>query len=106
MTSPVLVALGEIVGTLGRAGPGGLRGLEQEGRGENCGLNEAHRLGKVTEAGTCLLGLVDVETHRCFTGTEQGVRLELQAEDVGEAEEGGCVWLGWGSTRMEAEFVE
>lgn len=63
-------------------------------------------MGKVTEAGTCLLGLVDVEIHWCFTGTEQGVRLELQAEDVGEAEESGCVWLGWSSTRMEAEFVE
>lgn len=63
-------------------------------------------MGKVTEAGTCLLGLVDAETRWCCTGMEQGVRLELQAEDVGEAEEGDCVWLGWSSTRVEAEFVE
>lgn len=38
-------------------------------------------MGKVTEAGTCLLGLVDVETSWCFTDREQGVWLELKAED-------------------------
>lgn len=50
-------------------------------------------MGKVTEAGTCLLGLVDVETSWCSPGRELGVRLELQAEAVikHEAEEGDCL---------------
>lgn len=50
-------------------------------------------MGNVTEAGTCLLGSVDVETGWCAPGREQGVRLELQAEDVikHEAEEGDCL---------------
>lgn len=44
--------------TLGPAG--GLGGLESEGRSENRALSEAHGLGKATDAGACLLGLLDV----------------------------------------------